>query len=165
MLRQPDAFVLLIQQSPVKGPAFDYRLQLPCKTIGLIGRSKILRDSAGAFILMPLLTHGRFHEQPQRRRRSRPHGSECSSSVGGTSLSLERNLGNRKRPHSPNNQGPGWRSAHSHAALMIEVENYPLMWHFELSCIWCNCSHCEGLDLFVVLWCCQTDSRLQISAF
>lgn len=45
---------------------------------------------------MPLLTHGRFHEQPQRRRRSRPHDSECSFSVGGTSQSLERNLSNRK---------------------------------------------------------------------
>lgn len=116
---------------------------------------------------MPLLTHGRFHEQPQRQRRSRPHGSECSSSVGGTSLSLERNLGNRKRPHSPNNQVPGWRSAHSHAALMIEVENYLLMWHFELSYIWCNCSHCEGLYLFLVLgWlsdCFQCLSRMNSS--
>lgn len=67
---------------------------------------------------MPLLTHGRFREQPQRQRRSRPHGSECSSSVGGTSLSLGRNLGNRKRPHSPNDQEPGWRSGLSHTALM-----------------------------------------------
>lgn len=49
-----------------------------------------------AFIMMPLLTHGRFHEQPQRQRRSHPHGSECSSSVGGTSLSLEHTLSDTK---------------------------------------------------------------------
>lgn len=88
---------LLRQQNPVKGLCLwlQTTFTVPCKTIGLIGCSTILWDSAAPFI-MPLLTHGRFHEQPQRRRRSRPHGSECSSSVGGTSQSLERNLGNRK---------------------------------------------------------------------
>lgn len=51
--------------------------------------------------LNSLLTHGQFREQPQRQRRSHPRGSKCSSSVGGTSLSLERNLGNRKDHTAP----------------------------------------------------------------
>lgn len=61
----------------------------------------MLRELVGAFIPVPLLTHGLFREQPQRQRRSRPRGSKCSSSAGGTSLSLERNLGNRKDHTAP----------------------------------------------------------------
>lgn len=58
-------------------------------------------DPAGAFITVPLLTRGQFRERPQRQRRSRPRGSECSSSAGGTSPSPERNLGNRKDGTAP----------------------------------------------------------------
>lgn len=58
--------------------------------------AKLSASLQGTHITAPLLTHGRFHEQPQRQRRSRPRGSECNSSAGGTSLSLEHILGNRK---------------------------------------------------------------------
>lgn len=64
-------------------------------------RDEKLGDPAGAFITVPLLTRGQFHEQPQRQMRSRPRGSECSSSAGGTSPSPERNLGNRPDRTAP----------------------------------------------------------------
>lgn len=44
----------------------------------------------------PLLTHDPSRGPQQTQRRSRPRGSECSSSAGGTSPSPERNLGNRE---------------------------------------------------------------------
>lgn len=83
-------------------------------------------DPVGAFITVPLLTHGQFHERPQRQRRSRPHGSECSSSAGGTCPSLERNLGNRK----------------DHTALIITFGIA------ECTAPWCECHHEKGLRLF-----------------
>lgn len=42
------------------------------------------------------LTHVQSHVPPQKQRKTHPRGSKCSSSPGGTSLSLERNLSNRE---------------------------------------------------------------------
>lgn len=103
--------------------------------------TNILWETTGAFIVMPLLTHGRFHEQPQRRRRNHPHGLECSSLVGGTSLSLERNLGNRK----------------DHTALIIKYDNATLLNLRELRDIFFlnNCFQCYFLvpARVFIFWC------------
>lgn len=123
-------------------------------------------DSAGRFIIMTLLTRGRFHGQPQRRRRSHLRGLECSFSVGGTSPSLERNLGNRK----------------DHTALIIKHQDecHDIL----IQCLWlrhtnyyyytdvtllnlenfilCSSSFSEGL-----FWCmagCQTQSGVQYNS-
>ena len=96
----------------------------------------------------PLLTHGRFRERPQRRRRSRPRGSECSSSVGGTSRSPERNLGNRKDHTALIIKHQEWRSGYWHKVLLIKVENGLLRWHhwtLWATLIWCDCGDCDGL--------------------
>lgn len=93
------------------------------KTVGHHCRKEKLQEGKTAFIPAALLTHGRFHEQPQRQRRSRPRGSECNFSAGGTSLSQERNLGNRKE--------------HTTQIIVFGMN--------ECTALWCDCPRAKGL--------------------
>lgn len=96
------------------------------------------------FIVVSLLTHGRFREPPQRRRRSHLRGSECSSSVGGTSLSLERNLGNTK-DHTDliiKNQGEG-------RDILVDDPKGKLFLALNTPRFH---SHCDYFNLFSLFW-------------